>query len=90
MGKGGRVEYQRGTNNGGGGAWLTESRVPQFGRTPLHWAVKRGHAAVVGVLLAAEADKDATDEVRVGGYRASRVRFGVVYISFLAARLQLN
>ena len=66
LGKGGRLEYQRGANHGGGGAWLTGSRVWQNGRTPLHLAAEEGHAAVVGALLAAEADKDAKDEVRGG------------------------
>ena len=91
MGKGGRLEYQRGTNHWGGGAWLTGSRVWQHGRTPLHWAAKAGHAAFVGALLAAEADKDAKDHVRGGGgCRASRVWVGVVCISLLAVRLEMN
>ena len=46
------------------GAWLTGCRVPQRGDTPLYMAAEKGHAAVVEALLAAEADKDATDEVR--------------------------
>ena len=35
----------------------------QYGRTPLHEAAGRGHAAVVGQLLAAGAAVDAKDEV---------------------------
>ena len=79
MGKGGRLEYQRGANHGRGGAWLTGSLVWQNGKTPLHLAAEKGHAAVVGALLAAEAAKDAKDKVRGRGCRASRVRFGVVW-----------
>ena len=77
LGKGGRLEYQRGTNHGGRGAWLTEYRVPQGGMTPLHLAVEKGHSAIVA-LLAAKADKEARDEVR-RGCRASRGRFGVYW-----------
>ena len=64
LGKGGRLEYQRGTNHGGGGARLTGSRAPQRGRTPLHLAAEKGHAAVVGALLADGADKEAKEKVR--------------------------
>ena len=63
LGNGGQLEYQRGTNHGGGGSWLTGSRVPQDGMTPLHYAAKYGHGAIVGVLFAAGADKDAETEV---------------------------
>jgi len=64
-----QLEHQRGTNHGRGGAWLTGCRVPQIGRTPLHLAAEKGHAAVAGALLAAKADKEAKDEVRgVGEY----------------------
>ena len=63
LGNGGQLEYQRGTNHGGGGSWLTGSRVPQDGMTPLHYAAKYGYAAIVGVLFAAGADKDAETEV---------------------------
>lgn len=49
------------------GACLSAARAPQFGKTPLHTAAMRGYAAVVGQLLAAGADKDATDKVRKGG-----------------------
>ena len=78
LGQGGRLEYQRGTNHGRGGGWLTGSRIWQYGKTPLHWAAKKGHVAVVGALLAAEADKDATDEVRGEGV-AGRVGGGSVW-----------
>ena len=45
LGKGGRWEYQRGTNHGAKGAWLTGGRMPQDERTPLHLAADKGHAA---------------------------------------------
>ena len=38
-------------------------RTPQDGWTPLHYAVRGGHAAVVGLLLAAGADMAAKDKV---------------------------
>ena len=80
FGKDRRSEFQRGTNHGGGGAWLTGSRVPQDGNTPLHLAADNGHAAFVGALLAAKADKEAKENVRGGGgCRASRGRAGVVW-----------
>jgi hypothetical protein len=41
--------------------------MPQSGTTPLHMAAEEGHAAVVGALLAAKADKEAKDQVRGGG-----------------------
>jgi len=65
--KGGRLEYQRGTNHGGGGAWLTASRVPQDGKTSLWLAVEGEHEEVVGVLLKAGTDKEAKGKVRGGG-----------------------
>ena len=70
LGKGGRLVYQRGTNHGGGGAWLTGSRVPQNGETPLHLAAVSGHEAIVGAILKAGTDKDAKDQVRRGGLKA--------------------
>ena len=39
-------------------------RAPQVGRTPLHEAAEKGHAAVAGLLLAAKADVEAKDRVR--------------------------
>ena len=48
---------------GQGGGWLTGSRVPQDGNTPLQLAVETGHEVVVA-LLAVGVDKDAKDEVR--------------------------
>ena len=72
------MEYQRGANHGAKGAWLTGSRVPQFEKTPLHLAAEDGHAAVVGALLAAKADKEAKDWVR-GGAVAGRVGGGSVW-----------
>ena len=68
---------------GRGGAWLSGSRVPQDGQTPLHYAALRGPEAVVGVLLEAGADTEATDMVRGAGGMASRGRFGVVRIGFV-------
>ena len=49
---------------GEGGVLPERCRVPQIGRSPLHLAVKGGHAAVVEQLLAAGAAKDVEDEVR--------------------------
>ena len=43
------------------------SRAPQNGSTPLHSAALGGHAVVVDKLLAAGAEKDARDKVRVRG-----------------------
>ena len=40
--------------------------MPQWGKTPLHVAAEKGSAAGVGALLAAEADKEAKDQV-IGG-----------------------
>ena len=77
LGKGRRLEYQRGTNYGGGGAWLTGYRVLQYEKTPLRLAVEFGHQVLVA-LLAAKADKVANEEVR-RGCRASRGRFGVYW-----------
>jgi ankyrin repeat protein len=45
---------------------LTGSRVAQWGWTPLHYAASIGHEAAIKALVAAKADVDATDEVRVG------------------------
>ena len=78
LGKGRRFEFQRGTNYGAKGAWLTGSRVPLAGQTPLQWAAEIGHAAVVGALLTAEVDKEAKDEVRGRGV-AGRVGGGSVW-----------
>ena len=41
----------------------------QDGTTPLMFAAKKGHEAIVGALLKAGADKDAKDEVRRGGLK---------------------
>ena len=67
-----------------GRSWLTGSRVPQDGITPLHFAVDNCHEAVVGVLLKAGADMDTKIEV-IGGGGAGLVggRFGVVRICFV-------
>ena len=66
VGEGWAVGIPTGYQPRGRGAWLTGSRVWQNGRTPLRLAAEKGHAVVVGALLAAEADKDATVEVRGG------------------------
>jgi len=42
-------------------------RAPQFGNRPLHFAATRGHAVVVGQLLAAKADVAAKHSVRGQG-----------------------
>ncbi|KAJ1473776.1 hypothetical protein T484DRAFT_1972256, partial [Baffinella frigidus] len=42
--------------------------------TPLHWAAQEGHAAVVEQLLAAGAEKDAEDTVRVETRRCITLR----------------
>ena len=67
LGKGGPLEYHRGTNQGGGGAWLTGSCVPQTGMAPLHYAAENGHEAVAGALLEAGANTGVKDEVSGGG-----------------------
>jgi uncharacterized protein YcfL len=46
------------------GRVLTRSRAPQDGHTPLWTAAHRGHFAVVELLLAKGADKDAPNKVR--------------------------
>ena len=78
LGKGRRFEFQRGTNYGAKGAWLTVSRVPQSGDTPLRLAAYNGDAAVVGALLAANADKEAKGQVRRRG-DAGRVGGGSLW-----------
>ena len=50
-----------------GGGGVDRCRATQNGSTPLHWAAEKGHAAVVERLLAAQADKDAKNEVRGEG-----------------------
>ena len=42
-------------------------RAPQNGKTPLHCAAFKGHAAILAQLLAAGAAADAEDEVKGGG-----------------------
>ena len=67
----------------GSGGLVTGSRVPQGGKTPLHWSARRGNGAVVGALLEAGADKEAEDKV-TGGQGAGRVGGGSVwFVGFL-------
>jgi hypothetical protein len=46
--------------------WLTGRGVAQNEATPLHYAASNDHEAAIKALVAAKADVDATDEVRVG------------------------
>ena len=45
------------------GRMLTRRRVPQFGKTLLHWAARNGHSEWVKLLLEAGANITATDKV---------------------------
>ena len=84
LGKGGRLEYQRGTDHGGGWVWLTGGRVLQeYNRTPLHWAAEKGHVAVMGLLLKAGADKEAQDRVWGGRVQSES---GAAWCSLLWCR----
>jgi len=48
------------------GRVLTRMRAPQDGGTPLYLAAQNGHVAVVELLVAKGADKDAPATVREG------------------------
>ena len=63
-------------SRGGEGGCLPERcRAPQGGKTPLHLAALRGHAAVLKLLLAAGTAVDAKDKVR-GEWGADRGGLG--------------
>ena len=47
-------------------AWLTGSRVTQFGKTPLHRVAQYGEEIAIKALVAAKADVNAKNKVRVG------------------------
>ena len=48
------------------GQVLTRRRAPQHGHTPLHTAARTNHLAMVELLVAKGADKEAPDVVRGG------------------------
>ena len=86
---------------GGEGGCLPERCCErQDGETPLHFAALYGHAAVVGLLLAAGATVDFQDEVRGGGEKkgegwvaehSSACPLGFVVVKFgfkLASRIR--
>ena len=56
-----------GARNHLGWAWLTGSRVAQYGDTALHDAAGNGHDAAITTLLAAKADIHAKNKVRGEG-----------------------
>ena len=47
-------------------AWLTGSRLAQYGMTPLYWAASSCTDAAIRALVEAKADVNANDDVRVG------------------------
>ena len=86
------MEYLRGINHGGGGAWLTGSRVPQDGQTPLHWAAENGREAMMELLCKAGADKEAKDEVSGGRVQgeSGAVRCGSLWFRFYSFGTEWN
>ena len=69
---GGLASDAGGARNHAEWAWLTESRVVQFGRTPLHIAAQEGQTAAIKALVAAKADVHAKDSVRGGCWEGER------------------
>ena len=61
---------------------LERCRAPQDGCTLLHVAAQEGHASVVELLLAAGADTDAKNAVRVPGSCGMRIGEGQKAESF--------
>ena len=69
------------------GGLLTRRRAPQFGCTPLYAAAENGHQEVVQLLVQADADKNAPDEVtREWGGCWAHKRF-VCFLLGVVARL---
>ena len=64
----------------------------QDGRTPLHWAARKGHSSTVEVLVVAGADVAAVDSVSYGSGRRYVFRHAflvVIYTTYLCIFLLL-